>query len=74
MISQPLQRFREEGHSFRKEILHIDDPEGFAILDDDVIHVHGLELAEFPWERDEVDGRALVELEEVRVFVVSLPP
>ncbi|GMN46428.1 hypothetical protein TIFTF001_015611 [Ficus carica] len=55
-------------------LLHISDFKDVAVLDDDVVHVHGLEAVEVLGERDEVDGGALVELKEVRVVVVPLPP
>ena len=45
------------------------------VLDNDVIHVNGVELVEVFGERDEVDGGAFVELVEVGVAsVVPLPP
>lgn len=53
--------------------LGVDDLEGAAILDDDVVHVHGPEVGEVLGEGDEVDGRPAVELEQVGVFVVPLP-
>ena len=33
-----------------------------AIFHDDIIHVHGLELVEILWERDEVDSGPFVKL------------
>ncbi|CAL9132668.1 unnamed protein product, partial [Musa acuminata var. zebrina] len=54
--------------------LQVDDLEGVAVLDDDVVHVDGLEAGEVLGEGDEVDGGALVELEEVGFLVVALPP
>nr|ACN30828.1 unknown [Zea mays] len=51
----------------------VDDPEGVAVLDDDVVHVDGGEPGEVGGEGDEVEGAALVELVQRRVLVVALP-
>lgn len=53
--------------------LHVSNLENVFVLDDYVIHVHGLELVEILREGDEVDGVAFVELKKVRVVVVALP-
>lgn len=53
--------------------LHVPDLKEIPVLNDDVVHVHGLEPVEILGERDEVDGRALVELKEIGVVVVPLP-
>ncbi|KAH7568177.1 hypothetical protein JRO89_XS07G0252800 [Xanthoceras sorbifolium] len=42
------------------------------VLDDYVKHVHGLELVEVFWERDEMDGGSFMELKKIRVLVVPL--
>lgn len=48
--------------------------EGVRVLDDDVVHMHGAEPGELAGEGDQVDGRVLVKLVEVRVAaVVPLP-
>uniref|UniRef100_A0A0D9ZIE0 Uncharacterized protein n=1 Tax=Oryza glumipatula TaxID=40148 RepID=A0A0D9ZIE0_9ORYZ len=43
------------------------DLEDVAGLDDDIVHVDELEAGEVAGHGDEVDGGALVELEEARV-------
>lgn len=53
--------------------LHIPNFENVAILDDDVIHVYGLELIEVFRKRDEMDGGSFVELKKIRIFIVPLP-
>lgn len=48
--------------------------EYIRVLDDNVIHVDGVELGEVSRERDEIDGRLLVELQEVGVSTRVLLP
>ena len=57
--------------------IYVSDVEDVGIFDDNVIHVNGVELGEVGWKRDKINGRGLVELEEISaaaavvVFVVS---
>lgn len=57
------------------DISCIPDVEDAGIFDNNVVHVDGVELGEVPWKRNQINGRWLVELEEVRVSapVVPLP-
>jgi hypothetical protein len=50
------------------------DLEYVARLDDDVVHVDELEAREVAGHGDEVDGGALVELQQAGVVQVRLPP
>ena len=55
--------------------LHIFDYKDVGILDDDIVHVNGVELGEVSGKRDEINGRALVELVQIGVtIVIPLPP
>lgn len=48
--------------------------EDVGVFDNQIIHVNGGELGEFSRERDEVNGRAFMELEEVWVTsIIPLP-
>ena len=48
--------------------------ENVRVLNDNIVHVDRVELGEVPRKRDQVNGRLLVELEEVRVAsIVPLP-
>lgn len=44
-----------------------------AILDDDIVHMNGLELVEILWKRNEVNCGPLVVLQQLRVIIVPLP-
>lgn len=54
--------------------LQVSDLKNVTIFHYNVIHVHGLEAGEILWQRDEVNGGLLVELKEIRVVIVPLPP
>lgn len=49
--------------------------EVIRVLDDNIVHVNGVEFGEISGKRDEINGGAFVELEEICVAAkVPLPP
>lgn len=54
--------------------LHVSNFENVPILDDDIVHVYGLELAEVLGEGDEVNRGPFMELKELWIIIVPLPP
>lgn len=73
-IETPLTYTQELCISDVKLLLHVSDFKDVTILHDDVVHVHGLELVKVPREGDKVNRGLPVELEQVRIVVVPLPP
>lgn len=57
-----------------KYSMGVSDVEVIRVLDDDIVHVNGVEFGEISGERDEINGGAFVELEEICVAKVPLPP
>jgi hypothetical protein len=48
--------------------------EKVLVLDDNVIHVHGFELVEILWKRNEVHGGAFMELKQmIGIVIVTFP-
>ena len=66
-----VSRLKLTQFSFDDRLLHVSDMEDVRVLDDDIIHMNGIELREVPRERDEINRCSLVELEEM-VGVVSI--
>lgn len=44
-----------------------------SIFDDDVVHMHGFELSKILRERNKVDRRSLMKLQQIWIIVIPLP-
>lgn len=67
-----MQRGTERTNQLASQ-LHVPDFKDVTVFDDDVVHVHGLELVEVFREGDQMDGGAFMELKKLGIIVVSLP-
>lgn len=51
----------------------VSDVKVTRVLDDDIVHVNGVEFGEISRERDEIYGGAFVELKEICVAAAEVP-
>lgn len=53
--------------------MRVSDVEVIRVLDDNIVHVNGVEFIKISGERNEINGGAFVELEEICVAATKVP-